>query len=92
MSHVCVCAKRQQINHYNNNVIHFFFKIDPNLIGYFRFKKLSWLGKGFFLSYKLNCFLNLKIGFRLWSSGVIDTLTQSVLACCENIQFNNLHN
>ena len=27
---MCACAKRQQINQYNNNVVHFFFRVDPN--------------------------------------------------------------
>ena len=27
---MCACAKLQQINQYKNNVVHFFFRVDPN--------------------------------------------------------------
>ena len=68
MSHVHVCAKWQQINHYKNNVIHFFFKVDPNRsYRLFRIKKnIIAIGKVFFLSYKLFP------KFKIWISFVVE--------------------
>ena len=43
-----------QINHYKNNVIHFFFKVDPNrTYRLFQIKTIIIAREGVFLSYKL---------------------------------------
>ena len=76
-----VCAKLQQINQYNNYVVHFFFMFGSNRLIQRNCKHVFLSQIQSFFSLGVNCFPNLKSGFRLCTLPACTRTLQYICSC-----------